>query len=98
MFQKYPVALSESLVRARVTPSQAQEHLSALRSPFCPAVSRWEGPKSLLSRGLEAGRTGTTAPLLERVASSEDFLLCGMVCLFLRNTGIARCRRGQESK
>lgn len=54
--------------------------------------------KSLLSRDLEAGRTGATAPLLGRVASSEDFLLCAMVCLFLRNAGIARCRRGQESK
>lgn len=47
MFQRYPVALSESLVGARVTPSQAQEHLSALRSPFCPAVSKREGPGPL---------------------------------------------------
>lgn len=54
--------------------------------------------KSLLSRGLEAGRTRATAPLLERVVSSEDFLLCAMVCLFLRNPGITRCWRGQESK
>lgn len=62
MFQKYPVALSASLVRARIILSQAQEHCSVLRSLFCPAVWRWEG-------------RGATAPLLERVASSEDFRL-----------------------
>lgn len=57
-----------------------------LRSPFCPARLRREGP------------TGVTAPLSERVAYSEDFLLCAMVNLFLRITGAASCRPGQESK